>query len=162
MAVGRARALLGYGLAHFGVYIGSVVLVAHLGLTAVAIDASVVHGLFLIVAYVVMLHGREERPLRALWQDVDAATTSCAAMGVAMVPVALLASTAALPAPLTLLSIGLAGGFAYLLVLRIAFAQSWLDLVTLVRRVLPARLLDPRIIVLSHKKLRARFVGKAT
>ena len=45
MAEGRARALLGYGIAHFVVYAGAVLVVAHLGLAAVAIAGSVVHGI---------------------------------------------------------------------------------------------------------------------
>ena len=41
MAEGRAKALLGYGVAHFVVYVGAVVAVAHMGLAAVAIAGSV-------------------------------------------------------------------------------------------------------------------------
>ena len=47
MAKGRARALLGYGFAHFIVYGITVMLVVQWGIVAVAIDASVVHSIFL-------------------------------------------------------------------------------------------------------------------
>ena len=43
MASGRARALLGFGLAHFTTYGLTVLLVVHWGIVAVAIDAVVVH-----------------------------------------------------------------------------------------------------------------------
>ena len=77
MATGRARALLGYGMAHFVVYGLTVLLVVRFGIVAVAIDAAVVHTLFLIVAYVLMLRGSPERPLRRLWDDIAPATVSC-------------------------------------------------------------------------------------
>ena len=47
MANGRTRALLGYGMAHFLVYGLAVFLVVPLGIVAVAVDAAVVHTLFL-------------------------------------------------------------------------------------------------------------------
>src|SRR5258708_24651689 len=68
MATGRPRALLGYGIAHFVVYVGSVVVIAPLGIAAVALDAAVVHGLFMVVAYAVLLRGAAEHPLRCLWR----------------------------------------------------------------------------------------------
>ena len=55
MAAGRPRALLGYGVAHFVIYIGTVLFIAHLGLVAVAVAAVTVHTLFLVIAYVVLL-----------------------------------------------------------------------------------------------------------
>jgi O-antigen/teichoic acid export membrane protein len=137
MAAGRARALLGYGVAHFAVYIGSVIVVAPLGLTAVAIDAAVVHTAFLVVAYVVMFHGPAERPLVGLAGDVSAATASSVAMAVIMVPLSLGAAQAGVPPIVHLLAVGGLGSLVYLMVLRSAFRQSWSDLVALVRRLLP-------------------------
>src|SRR5262249_53276735 len=58
MAQGRARTLLGYGIGHFVAYVGAVLIVAKSGIVAVAIAGSVVHTIFLGVAYVVMLRGR--------------------------------------------------------------------------------------------------------
>jgi O-antigen/teichoic acid export membrane protein len=161
MASGRAGALLGYGLAHFVVYVGSVLVVAHLGLNAVAIDAVVVHGAFLIVAYEVMLYGRQERTLSGLWHDVGAATACCAAMAAAMLPVTWIGSQAELAAPVELVATGLAGAGAYLVVLRAAFPAAWGDLVAMIRRVVPADALRLRVAV-GQKKLRALFVGKAS
>ena len=62
MAAGRSRALLGYGVSHFAVYAAVVFFVAPLGLSAVAIGASVVHTLFLVIAYVLMLRGTQVEP----------------------------------------------------------------------------------------------------
>ena len=65
MAAGRARGLLGYGVAHFVVYIGSVVLIAPLGINAVALDAAIVHGLFMVAAYAMLVTRSDERALPA-------------------------------------------------------------------------------------------------
>ena len=50
MAAGRARALLGYGVAHFVVYAGAV-FACRSWPVAVSIAAAVVHVVFLVVAY---------------------------------------------------------------------------------------------------------------
>jgi O-antigen/teichoic acid export membrane protein len=161
MAEGRARALLGYGLGHFAVYVGTVVLVAHLGLTAVAIDAAIVHGLFLVVAYAILLRGSPQGAFRGLWGDVGAATISCAVMAAAMVPVDLGASAASLGPPLTLLSVGAVGAAAYLLALRVGFAESSADLSTLVRRLVPMDEIRLRVLRGRHK-VRAMPADKTT
>jgi PST family polysaccharide transporter len=145
MATGRPRALLGYGVSHFVIYVGSVVFVAPLGIAAVALDAAVVHGLFLIVAYALLLRGKETNPLRSLWGDIAPATVACLAMAAVAVPVDLLAGSLALARPLHLLAVGLSGGAAYLLALRTGFAQPWSDLVALTRRMLPLERLRRRI-----------------
>ena len=137
MATGRPRALLGYGVAHFVIYIGSVVFVAPFGIAAVALDAAVVHGLFLIVAYVLLLRGKEIHPLRSLWGDGAPATVACLAMAAVAVPIDVLAGSLAFPRPLHLLAVGAGGGAAYLLALRAGFAQPWSDLLALTRRLLP-------------------------
>jgi PST family polysaccharide transporter len=145
MATGRPRAMLGYGVAHFLVYVGCVVLVAPLGIAAVALTAAVVHGLFLVVAYVVMLRGQETHPVRALWSDIAPATIACVAFAAVAVPVEALAAWLSVPALLNLLGVALAGGVAYLLVLRTGFTQSWSDLVALARRLVPAERLRNRL-----------------
>ena len=87
MATGRAHALLVYGVAHFVVYVGSVVVVAPLGLTAVAIDGAVVHSAFVVAAYALLTRREGEGPVAAVWSDIAPATLACAAMAVAAVPV---------------------------------------------------------------------------
>ena len=81
MATGRSRALLGFGVAHFVVYIAVVLFASRWGVTGVAIAASGVHLAFVVVAYQMLLHGRTEKTLRFLWQDVSAAVVSCGGDG---------------------------------------------------------------------------------
>jgi lipopolysaccharide exporter len=140
MAMGRARALLLYGLAHFAIYIGSVLIVAPYGITAVAADAAVVHSLFIFVAYVMMLEGKPQRPLAALWGDIAPAAVGCLGMAALAVPADRLAISAGLPGGAQFLVVTVAGGIGYLASLRIGFADAWTDLMALVRRLLPARL----------------------
>jgi O-antigen/teichoic acid export membrane protein len=143
MATGRTRALLGYGLSHWLVYGTTVFLVVPLGIVAVAIDAAVIHTLFLLVAYVVMLRGSEERPLRSLWTDVGPAVISCLGLAVVTVPASLALSSAHLPRIVQLAAIGLIAAPPYLLTLRVCFPGTWADLATIVKQVLPKR--TPRI-----------------
>jgi len=140
MAAGRAKALLGYGVAHFVVYVGAVLAVAHLGIAAVAIAGSVVHGIFLLVAYEVLLRDEVESPLRVLWQDLAPALSACAAL--ALAAVAAQRGLDALNAPVVPLIVGicLAGGAAYVLTLRSLHPDSARDLAAALRRLLPARL----------------------
>ena len=137
MATGRGRALLGFGMAHFVVYIACVLVASNWGVAGVAIAASSVHLAFVVVAYRMLLEGRPERTLRFLWHDVSAATVGCAVMAVVAVPVALGARAAGAPVLVHIGCVVGAGGGAYLLALRHWFPDTWGDLSTLFRRVLP-------------------------
>ena len=142
---GRAQALLGYGIAHFIAYVGAVLVVAHLGIEAVAIAGSVVHGIFLVVAYFILLHDRLGAALRVLWQDLAPATTACLALMLAGGGIDL--GLAGLEAPVLahIAAVCLFGGIAYLLVLRLWFPDSAHDLAAAVRRIVPQRLAVGRI-----------------
>ncbi len=139
MAAGRSRALLGYGVSHFAVYAAVVFLVAPLGLSAVAIGASVVHTLFLVIAYVLMLRGTHENPVRRLWSDVWPAVGSCLGLAAVAVPLTLMLSSAGAPAFVELAAVGLAGFGAYAITLRTCFGQTWHGLTAVVAQVLPER-----------------------
>ncbi len=139
MAAGRPRALLGYGWAHFAAYGITVFLVAPLGLTAVAVDAAVVHTLFLLVAYILMLQGSGERPLRRLWDDIAPATVACSAIVAAGVPVSLALTAARVPALPYLAAVFAVAAAAYLVTLRVFFRSSLRSLQTFATRVLPHR-----------------------
>lgn len=145
MAAGRTRALLGYGVAHFVVYVGAVLAVAHLGLPAVAVAASVVHGIFLLVAYVVLLRGLVPSPTRVLWQDLAPATTACLALAALAVPIDWGLSTVSAPAIVQMAAVGLGGGVSYLIALRVWFPAPAHDLASAVRRILPDRLTVGRL-----------------
>lgn len=140
MAEGQARSLLGFGVAHFVVYIGVVLLVAHLGIAAVAAAGSIVHAIFLGVAYHILLSGKVDSPLRVLWQDLRPALAACAAL----VGAALLAdrglSAVEAPAPALIAAVGIVGAGAYLGALRWWYPATARDVIALVARVLPDRL----------------------
>jgi lipopolysaccharide exporter len=137
MATGRARALLGYGLSHFIAYGLTVFLVVPLGIVAVAVDAAVVHTLFLLVAYALMLRGSSERPLRRLWDDIAPATVSCAGLVAVALPASLALTATHAPAVVWLAALGLTALPSYLLTLRVCFPATWRAQLAVVERVLP-------------------------
>jgi PST family polysaccharide transporter len=143
MAAGRARALLGYGVAHFLVYAGAVLAVAHLGLAAVAIAGSVVHAAFLAVAYVVLLRGEERSPMRVLWRDLRPSLICCAVLAGAAAASDLGLAAAGAPVAARTAAALVAGACAYLLALRAWFPATAHDLAAVVRRILPERLFSP-------------------
>lgn len=140
MAVGRTRTLLGYGIAHFVVYVGVVLALAHLGLPVVAAGGAVVHALFLGVAYIVMLRGQVRSPLRVLWQDIEPALVSLVGLAALAVPANWALADAGLPAVPHIAGTAIAAGVGYLIALRVGFPSSSRDLGSAVRRILPDRL----------------------
>lgn len=142
MAAGRPRALLGYGVAHFGAYASAAFVVAPLGIAAVAGAAATVHLIFLIVAYVMLLDGRVREGMRCLWRDVAPAAVSCAALLGVAVPVGQGVAALSLPGVLDVLVVACVAAPVYLLTLRKGFPAAWSDLLTLVRRVVPGRILS--------------------
>ncbi|HEV7771235.1 MAG TPA: SDR family NAD(P)-dependent oxidoreductase [Solirubrobacterales bacterium] len=147
MAEGRARAVLGYGVAHFFVYIGAVVAVAPLGIAAVAITGSVVHAVFTAVAYVVLLRGDVPSPIAVLWRDVMPATVASASLVAVGVPVDLWLSGAEVSALPHMAAVGIVGGIAYLIALRTWFPASSHDLRAAIAQILPEKILPGRSLV---------------
>jgi O-antigen/teichoic acid export membrane protein len=139
MAVGRTKALLGYGIAHFIVYVGAVGFLVHLGLPAVAIGGAVVHSVFLGVAYIIMLGDDVEHPLLTLWQDVEPALVSCAALAALALPANWALVNASVPVVPHVLGTAAAAAVGYLLALRIGYPAQFRDLSAAVRRILPDR-----------------------
>ena len=139
MATGRARAMLGYGVAHFLVYVLAVLFASNWGVTGVCVAAVSVHLVFVVVAYALLLHGREETALGLLWDDVSAAATACVGLATAAVPVDLAVRASGLPAVVHIAIVGAVAAGAYLATLRVCSAEGWRDLSALARRVLPAR-----------------------
>ena len=72
--------MLGFGIAHFSVYVVAVLFGSRWGLAGVSIASVVVHFAFLFVSYRVLLAGRPERTLALLWGDLSAATIGCVAL----------------------------------------------------------------------------------
>ena len=146
MAAGRARALLGYGWAHFLVYGTSVLIIAPLGIVAVALTATVVHTAFMFVAYIMLLHKAGEQPLhgsgeaiKQLWLDVSAATVSCCALAAVVAPLGIALSNIGVPAFPYLAIQGLVAVGVYLGVLHLFYPASFQTLGSVVRHLLPAR-----------------------
>jgi len=138
MAAGRARAIMAFGWGHFSVYALAVFFVAPLGITAVAIAASVVHTAFLLVAYVLMLRGSAVKALHSLWVDVRPAALACVAPAAG----ALALSTAlrhahVQPVPYVL-GVSTLGVCVYLTALRVLFPASLQSLRSLVSQLLPS------------------------
>ncbi len=137
MAEGRAKALLGYGVAHFVAYAGAVLVVASQGIAAVAIAASVVHGVFVLFAYMLLLGSGVRSALRSMCGDVGAATVSCLALVAAAVPADWALGQVQAPVLVHLIAVSAAAALAYLATLRVFFPAAAADLVAIVRRVLP-------------------------
>lgn len=137
MATGRARALLGYGMAHFLAYGITVFAVVPFGLAAVAIDAAVVHTIFLVLAYVLILRGSGERPLHRLWDDIAPAFVSSLGLVAVALPVSLALTAAHIPAFLWLAALGLLALPPYLLILRLGFPEAWRSQRAALARILP-------------------------
>jgi lipopolysaccharide exporter len=140
MAVGRTKALLGYGVAHFIVYVGAVAFLVHLGLPAVAIGGAVVHSVFLGVAYILMLGDEVDHPLLTLWQDLEPALVSCVALAALALPANWALVNAGVPVVPHALGTTAAAAIGYLLALRIGYAPQFRDLKSALRRILPDRL----------------------
>jgi O-antigen/teichoic acid export membrane protein len=137
MAQGRAKALLGYGVAHFVAYAGAVLVVAKHGIAAVAVAASVVHGVFVLFAYLLLLRDGIVRAVRSMAADTGAATVGCAALVAVAAPAEWALDRAQTPVVLHLAAVSAVAAIAYLLVLRLAFPAAAADLAAIVRRVLP-------------------------
>lgn len=140
MATGRAKGLLGYGVAHFVIYVGSVVVISQFGLVAVAIDGAVVHSVFAVVAYAMIARRTRQNPVAALWQDIGPATISCAGMAALAVPVDVAISSGHVPGGLQFCAIFLACAIGYLVTLRLAFHEAFRDLLLVARRLIPPAL----------------------
>jgi PST family polysaccharide transporter len=140
MASGRPRAVLAFGAGHFLTYGLAVLLVAPLGITAVAVAAGVVHSGFVVVSYFLIRKGMSHNFMRRLWDDVAPATVCSIGMAAVTVPVSLGLTAAGLPALAWMLAVGLIGAVTYLLVLRLCFAGVWAAQQAIFNRIVPQRL----------------------
>ena len=161
MASGRSRAMLGYGFAHFGVYIVAVLIASSHGLAAVCWAAVGTHVAFLVVAYAVLLHRRAETTLRFLWDDISAAVIGCLALVAAAWPVVALLGDAGAGPVVHVLVVCPVAALAYLGALRLWFPADAGDVLALVRRVLPVARLQRALQRLLRKAAPDRTVGEA-
>jgi PST family polysaccharide transporter len=137
MAGGRSGALIVLGWTQFIVYGVTVWFVVDLGITAIAIDAAIVHGLFAILAYSLMLRGTGEPAVRRMWSDMAPATVSSIALVAVTLPVSMLLTAAHVPSVPWLIAVGLVAIPPYLLTLRTFFPSTWRTQCATLARVLP-------------------------
>ena len=112
-------------------------LVVRWGIVAVAIAAAVVHSLFSVVAYALMLRETAEHPLRRLWDDVAPATVSCVGLAAVALPASMAFTALHLPAVLWLAALGLVAVPPYLITLRVCFPATWRSQRGALERILP-------------------------
>ena len=136
-ASGRSKAMLGFGVGHFAVYALAVWFVAPQGIAAVAIVAAVVHTIFLLVSYAVMLFHTPEPTLRRLASDVAPATVASLVLATVAVPLNIALASSHAPVPAEVMAVALAGLLAYVMLLRGAFPRAWRLLLDGVRRIVP-------------------------
>ena len=138
MASGRARSVMAFGWGHFVVYATAVFFTAPLGIVAVAIAASVVHTLFLVISYVLLLRGQSSSAFARLWHDVKPALVCSVAPAIAALPFSLLLRSLAL-APLPyVLAVSAVGVCSYVLALRLVYPESFRGLGRLAGHLLPS------------------------
>jgi PST family polysaccharide transporter len=138
MASGRSRAMLTFGMGHFVAYAAAVWFVAPRGVAAVAVAAAVVHSLFLLVSYALMLRGSGQRPWARLWSDISPATVSSAALAAIAVPLQMMLTAAHVPALPAMAGVTAGAVATYISALRLWFPSGWHRLVSGLGRVLPA------------------------
>lgn len=139
MAAGRTHAILLFGVAHWVTYALTAFLVAPLGITAVAVDAAVVHTAFILVAYGLMQQGAPEGALRCLWRDVAPAGISSLGLAAVAVPVSIAMAAAHVPALIQLLALTAAAAAGYLLALRLFFPEVSQWVLATIERTMPER-----------------------
>jgi O-antigen/teichoic acid export membrane protein len=139
LALGRANAMMHWGWGHFITYAAAVFLLARFGIGAVAAGAAIVHTVFLVAAYVLMLRGSLRRAMHTMFRDLQPAIGSCIGLAAAAIPLSFCLSGLQVSALPYMLAVSVAGGAGYLFTLRVCFPTALQGLLRLAHRVLPAR-----------------------
>jgi lipopolysaccharide exporter len=145
MASGRPRSLLAYGVVHFVLYIAIVVWVSRWGINAIAIAATVIHGLFVIIGYGILMRGDMRRAFQQLGRDTAPACAACIGLAAACIPTTYLAERQGWGAGAAVAAAIAVSAPSYLLTLRVASPAAWKDLMTLFARLIPPRLVPSRV-----------------
>ncbi len=139
LGTGRAKAVMGWGWAHFLAYGGAVFAVARLGLTAIAVAAVVVHTTFLIVAYVLLARGSPQPGFQGAREGRSSRRSLLVGFAAVALPLSAIASTLGIPMLPYLLIVTVSGGAGYLLSLRLWFPTELHQFSGVAARLLPAR-----------------------
>lgn len=140
MADGRPRAVLAFGAGHFVFYGLAVLVVAPMGITAVAVAAGVVHSAFVLVSYFMIGKGESHNFLRRIWDDIAPATVCSAVLAAVTVPAGIALKNAGFPDLAWMLAVGAIGAIVYVLALRFAFPGVWAMQKKIFERIVPARI----------------------
>jgi|1186.fasta_scaffold25355_2 lipopolysaccharide exporter len=138
LAERRTHAVLVFGWAHFAVYATAVLLIAPLGLTAVALAAAVVHTGFMAVSYAMMLRGSDEGLIACMTDDLAPAVVSCLALAAAALPVDLALAAGGVGEAGRLVLVSATGAIGYTVALRVCFPRTWDTVLGFAGGVLPA------------------------
>ena len=136
LAVGRPRVLLKFNLAALALYAAAVAVTVGHGLIAVSIAVTAVYVVIFFAVYAFLLGPQLGITIGRLIPGLGPAVTGCLALLAVCVPLRIVLEHR-LPVALTIAVVGVVGLGVYALVLRVAFASTWNDLMTLVVRVAP-------------------------
>jgi O-antigen/teichoic acid export membrane protein len=145
MAMGRARAVLIWAIAHFIVYAAAVLMVAGYGLSAVCAAAVGSHTFFLILYYAIMVHGREEKAIPLLLRDIRPALAGCVALGAVAWPLSYVLGSEGVATVPRLVLVACAGMGAYVLALKLWFPDAFRGLWKIIDRLVPTAWLRSRV-----------------
>ena len=139
LATGRANAMMHWGWGHFVVYATAVFLLTRFGISAVAAGAVVVHTVFLMALYLLMVGGSLRRAVKTMVRDLLPATASCIGLAAAAILTSICLSAIDVRTLPYMLAVSVAGGAGYLLTLRVCFPTALQGLLRLAHGVLPSR-----------------------
>jgi O-antigen/teichoic acid export membrane protein len=139
LAAGRPRPLMLFNCCVLVVYGSAVWFTAPHGLVAVAAAVVGVHVAMLAAVYLVLFRAVLKMPIGRLVTDLAPAAVGSALVVAVGMPLAAFLRQADVAAIPIVLAVSAVGAFVHLVALRSLFPSVWADLLSLVRRLLPAR-----------------------
>lgn len=139
LAVGQPRALLRFNVGLLAIYVVLILVAVQYGLTVVCATVVGAYVLLMLAVYKFLLGPHIGVTLRDLWSHIAPATAGCLVLLAVGLPLRGALTSAGLPTLLTLATLGLVCGTAYLVTVRSAFPAAWEDILLVARRVAPAR-----------------------
>jgi O-antigen/teichoic acid export membrane protein len=139
LAAGRPRPLMVFNCCVLVVYGAAVWVMAKHGLVAVALAVVAVHVAMLVAVYFVLFRLVLRMPVGRLVTDLAPAAVGAGLVVLVGLPLAGALRDADAPAVLIIAAVALAGAVVHLAALRALFPSVWSDLISLFRRIVPAR-----------------------
>jgi lipopolysaccharide exporter len=138
LAAGKPRALMVFNCFVLALYCTVITLTAHSGLVAVATGVVGVHVVMLATVYLVLFRIVLKMPIGRLVTDLAPAVVGSALVIIVGMPIAGELRDVGANAIAIVAIVGLVGAFVHLLCLRSLFPAVWDDLLSLIRRLVPA------------------------